>query len=363
MVNTPLIDVYVSGLHSGEGDYEKIYVPVIEKTTAGTLLAFAEARRNGYRGYGGIEILLRRSTDLGNSWGEIQIVHENGDFQIENPCPIVDRDTGRIILLTCTDHMPESEIHKGKEHREVWLSHSDDDGVTWSARQNITPEVRRDHWHWYATGPAAGIQIRAGNHKGRLVAPANHGWLQKDGSHELACHSIYSDDGGETWHIGSASGPGGSETQIAEVAEDLLIQDIRMHTHWTGFRAKRYSRDGGETWDEMVLDEERPCTVCQGSMISLSSRPDGVHNMLVTSNPSPLGERFKRANRERLVSHMSTDGGRTWDKTYVIEPSRAAYSTIVQIDEERIGVLYDRGTLESDRARISFRTFYVDDYR
>ena len=97
-------------------------------------------------------------------------------------------------------------------------------------------------------------------------------------------------------------------------------------------------------------------------MISLSSRPDGRHNTLITSNPVPLEKRFKRANRERLVSHMSTDGGKTWDKSFVVEPSRAAYSTIVEIDQDRVGVLYDRGTLESDRARTSFRTFYVDDF-
>ena len=65
------------------------------------------------------------------------------------------------------------------------------------------------------------------------------------------------------------------------------------------------------------------------------------------------------------TSHLTYVDGR-WKnlgQELCIEPSRAAYSTLVEIDEHRIGVLYDRGTLASDCTRISFRTFFVDAYR
>ena len=342
---------------SNGGDYFSIVVPVISKTTKNTLLAFGEGRRNGPGDFGDMDIVLRRSNDFGRSWSDIQIVHKHGDGQIGNPCPIVDQDTGRIYLLSCTSVEDETTIRTGSSYRQIWFSYSEDDGVTWSENRNISSMARREAWYWYATGPAAGIQIQSGKYKGRLVAPANHSYLREDGSDEYACHSIYSDDRGETWKIGSSSGPGGNETQIAEVGEDLLFQDIRLQTHRTGYRAYRYSRDGGETWDEMRSDESRPCTKTHGSIISLSQRPDGKHNTLVTCNNSPIASRRELNRREHLVARISTDGGKTWPKSYVVEPASAGYNTLVEIDDHRIGVFYSR------YPRLSFRTFYLEDFR
>lgn len=341
---------------SGEGEYHSLCANVVVKTTKNTLLAFAEGRRDDLDDFGDIDIVLRRSTDFGRTWGDIQMVHKFGDGQIGNPTPIIDRETGRIYLLSCTSVEDEMSILTGSSYREVWFSYSDDDGVTWSKERNISSMARREGWYWYATGPAVGIQIQSGKYKGRLVAPANHSYLDKEGNSVYACHSLYSDDKGETWEIGSVSGPGGNETQIAEVTEDLLIQDIRLQTHLTGYRAYRYSRDGGETWDKMRSDENRPCTKTQGSIISLSRRPDGVHNILLVCNAAPIDSRRSANQREHLVARMSTDGGKTWPKSYVVEPASGGYNTLVEIDEDRIGILYDR------RPRTSFRSFYLEDF-
>ena len=239
----------------GAGDYHTICGPVLARTTRGTLLMFAEGRHDARDDFGNIDVILRHSTDWGATWSDIQVVHRNGDGQVGNTCPIVDHETGRIHLLTCTGVEDEMEILTGSSYREVWHSVSDDDGVTWSGRRNISAMARRDGWYWYATGPAAGIQIRSGRCRGRLVAPANHSYLLPDGGYEYACHALYSDDHGATWRIGAASEPGGNENQIAEAGDDLLIQDIRLQTNRTGCRAYRYSRDGGAT---LGHDAERP---------------------------------------------------------------------------------------------------------
>ena len=340
---------------AGAADYHTICGPVLARTTRDTLLAFAEGRRDARDDFGNIDIILRRSADWGATWSDIQVVHRNGDGQIGNTCPIVDHETGRIHLLTCTGVADEMDILTGSSYREVWLSWSDDDGVTWSRRRNISVMARRAGWYWYATGPAAGIQIRSGRYRGRLVAPANHSYLLPGGGHEYACHALYSDDGGATWQIGSASEPGGNENQIAEAGDDLLIQDIRLQTHRTGCRAYRYSRDGGATWDAMQSDRSRPCTRCQGSIISLDQRPDGTHNILVASNPAPIERRLDLGRREHLVARISTDGGRTWPRRLVVEPSYAGYSTLIEIDRDRVGIAYDR------HPRLSFRTVYLED--
>ena len=61
--------------------------------------------------------------------------------------------------------------------------------------------------------------------------------------------------------------------------------------------------------------------------------------------------------REHLVSRISTDGGKTWPKSYVVEPAHAGYNTLVEIDDYRIGVFYHRHPM------LSFRTFYPEDFR
>ncbi len=59
--------------------------------------------------------------------------------------------------------------------------------------KEITKNVKKDNWTWYATGPGRGIQISKGKHKGRLVIPANH---IVAGTKKNYSHVIYSDDGG-----------------------------------------------------------------------------------------------------------------------------------------------------------------------
>lgn len=75
----------------------------------------------------------------------------------------------------------------------------------------------------------------------------------------------------------------------------------------------------------------RPCTKTQGSIIALSEHPDGVHNILVTSNPAPIEARRALNRREHLVCRMSMDGGKTWPKSLVVEPANAGYSTLINL--------------------------------
>ena len=249
----------------GSGDYHTICGPVLAMTPGATLLAFAEGRRDARGDFGDIDIILRRSTDRGATLERYPGGAPQRRRSDRQPCPIVDHDTGRIHLLSCTGVEEELDILTGSSYREVWLSTSDDDGATWSRRRNISP------WHVGTTGtgmppaPRPASRSAPARYRGRLVAPANHSYLLPDGSHEYACHSLYSDDRGETWHRGSVSAPGGNENQIAEAGDDLLIQDIRLQTNRTGYRGVRYSRDGGATWDALRSDPAAPAPAARAA--------------------------------------------------------------------------------------------------
>jgi sialidase-1 len=199
--------------------------------------------------------------------------------------------------------------------------------------------VKKSEWRWYATGPCSGIQIQSGKYKGRLVVPANHSYHGSDVKRwEFRCHSLYSDDQGETWEIGQSSSVGASETQIAEAGEDLLIQDIRMQTHKKGVRAVRFSRDGGETWSPIKHDNHRKDPRCQGSVI--------LHRgVLISSNPNSN-------KREKMTIYTSDDCAKNWQEVALVCPDASAYSDLEVTDDNQMVCLYENG-INSPYERIS----------
>ena len=142
----------------GADGYHTYRIPALAVTTQGTTLAICEGRVGSSADYGKIDIVLRRSTDGGMTWGNTQVIHSDGDHTIGNPCVVIDQKTETVWLSFC------------KNNDQVFVTSSDDDGVTWTEPREITAEVKPDDWTWYATGPGHGIQLSGG----RLVIPCDH---------------------------------------------------------------------------------------------------------------------------------------------------------------------------------------------
>lgn len=84
----------------GQAGYFCFRIPAIVQTEPGTLLAFAEARKDSCGDSGDIDTVVRRSNDAGATWGPIEIVHDAGSGTAGNPTPVVDAESGRIALIT-----------------------------------------------------------------------------------------------------------------------------------------------------------------------------------------------------------------------------------------------------------------------
>ena len=116
-----LTEVY----QAGEAGYHTFRIPSLIAARNGTLLAFAEARREGAADAGDIDLVVKRSRDGGRTWSPAQVVGDNGPNTFGNPCPVLDRTTGTIWLLTTQNRGldRERDIIAGTSQgtRTVWV--------------------------------------------------------------------------------------------------------------------------------------------------------------------------------------------------------------------------------------------------
>jgi sialidase-1 len=312
------------------------------------VLAFCEGRKHGGGDSGDIDLVLKRSTDGGKTWGRLQVVWDDGPNTCGNPCPVVERQTGTIWLLLThnlgTDR--ESEIMAGSSRgtRTVWVSRSVDDGLTWSQPLEITQQAKKPDWTWYATGPGVGIQLRSG----RLVVPCD---CAVAGTRQGFSHIIFSDDRGTTWHIGGVVGPKCNESQTAELSDGSVLLNMRSY-RGLNRRQVAVSRDGGLTFSDPHEDSALIEPVCQASLLRYSPLSASGPDRLLFSNPASM-------RREKMTVGLSNDGGKTWRAAKELYSGPSAYSCLTILPDGQIGCLYERGA-KSPYEAIAFTHFTLD---
>ncbi|RYU93637.1 sialidase family protein [Emticicia agri] len=351
------VPVFVSGTE-GHKTYR---IPAIIQLPKGDLLAFAEGRVNGSGDFGDINIVMKRSTDNGKTWGTLSTLVDYAHLQAGNPAPVFDSSDpafpqGRIFLFYNTGNNHEGEVRKGNGLREVWYKTSTDGGQTWSESINITTQVHRpkqpainpaynfaEDWRHYANTPGHAIQLQHGKYKGRLYIAANHsaGEPRKDGE-DYFSHGFYSDDHGKTFQLSDVVLiEGSNECTATELSGNRVMLNIRNQKGDIRSRLVVISKDGGASWVHMYMDEQLPDPVCEGSILSLGIR-NGKH-VLAFTNPA------HQTKRDNLTLRISYDEGITWPVSKVIDKSPdendrdyTAYSDIVAIDKKTIGILYEK---------------------
>lgn len=346
---------------SGQDGYKSFRIPAIIKAANGSLLAFCEGRVQHAGDFGDIDLVMKRSTDGGKTWGELNIVVDYQDMQAGNPASVVDLldpayPDGRIFLFYNTGNNHEGEVRKGNGLREVWYITSEDNGNTWSEPVNITRQVHRpkqpqhdetyyfpEDWRSYANTPGHALQFEDGQFKGRIFVAANHSSGEpREAFKDYRAHGYYTDDHGKTFKL-SEDVPfeGGNESMAAVISEDRLLMNTRNQQGNVRRRIISISDDGGATWDTTYYDQQLPDPVNQGSVLSFSEKKR--NDVLAFCNAADT------AARDNLTLRLSRDDGKTWffNKT-IAKRERAgkgdyaAYSDIVQLDSRRIGVLFEK---------------------
>jgi sialidase-1 len=302
---------------AGTGGYHTYRIPALLATKRGTLLAFCEGRKNSAADAGNIDMMLRRSQDGGKTWSPAKVVYEDGGdapITIGNPAPVQDRKTGTIHLLFT------------RNNERLFITSSDDDGLTWSALRELTDSIRPFDYTWtrVATGPGHAIQLKSG----RLLIPM---WLNDRPHKTYRSAAIYSDDGGRTWKTGGIVKdvePNFNECMFRERSDGAVQVNLRSGAH---YRYTAISRDGGMTWSEPKPAEALPDPVCQASVLSAGGRRAVFAN---AADPQ---------KRRNLTLRLSEDDGETWIKSQTITEGPSAYSDLARDRRGDILVLFEAG--------------------
>jgi len=350
-IETPAEPLFVRG----NDGYHSYRIPALAVTTTGTVLAFAEGRKNGMGDAGKIDLFVRRSTDNGKTWNAQQLIWADADNTCGNPCAVVDRSNNTIWLLSTwnrgDDHEKQIIAKTSRDTRRVFVLNSTDDGKTWSAPREITTDVKLTNWTWYATGPGSGIQIEHGPYQGRLVIPCDH--MESESTNYFS-HVIYSDDHGKNWKLGgSTPNPAVNECEVVELSGGRLMLNMRNYVSAKKCRQVAISEDGGLSWKDQDFDEKLIEPRCQAAIERYSWPGTGSQSIVLFSNPASESKRLN------LTLRASFDEGQTWPVARVLHSGPSAYSDLAVLANGEIGCFYEAGATNANEA-IVFRSLKLE---
>lgn len=326
---------------AGDDGVHTYRIPGIIRTTAGTLIAVYDIRHNNSGDLpGNIDVGMSRSTDNGNTWESMRVIMDMGAPQENNgigdPAILFDPSTQKIFVVALWSKGNRSiagslpGISPDSTGQFVLVS-SSDEGRSWSLPYSITPQIKNPAWHLFFAGPGNGIAMQDGT----LVFSAQY-WDENKIPYSTL---IYSNDQGQSWK-GKINGPKSNttESQLIETNPGTLMLNMRDNRGL--YRSVATTSNLGINWQTHTTSYSAlPDPVCMGSLLKARVNSGGsTKDIVFFSNPNTS------AGRYNMTIKASLDLGETWLPIHQLlydERNCFGYSSLVAIDAETIGILYE----------------------
>ncbi|ROL47572.1 Sialidase-3 [Anabarilius grahami] len=329
-----------------------------------TYLAFAEKRKT--KNDTDAEVLVMKRGSWKDGKNEVEWVSGHQvlsaclpNHRSMNPCPVYERDSETLFLffICVPNGYSESyQIYQKRNRARLCYTTSKDTGKTWSCITDLKDVIseKEKNWATFAVGPGHGVQMKSG----RLIIPAYTFYFtsvsDKPTSYAFA---FYSDDKGNTWHVGEQMDGESNECQMAEIIDDEGNSTLYSNARGTsGYRVEALSKNGGEDFDkpssaqELIETGERGC---QGSVLSVLS-PD-QSTWLLYSHPSDKEKR----NDLRIYINKSPKDPMQWKTIQCINEGPSGYSDLAESEDRKyIACLFECGQ-ESEIEMIAFKLFNI----
>ncbi|MFF2454273.1 exo-alpha-sialidase [Isoptericola sp. NPDC058082] len=330
---------------NGEGGFPNYRIPALTVTPEGDVLASYDGRPTAIDAPGPNSVLQRRSTDGGATWDEQEVVAAGRTTApvegFSDPSYVVDRETGDIFNFHVKSYdqgFGGSRPGTDPDDRDVLhanVSTSSDDGRTWTHR-TITADVTADlGWRSRFAASGQGVQLRYGEHAGRLLQ--QYTIINADGVFQAV--SVYSDDHGATWQVGSPVGTGMDENKTVELSDGRVMLNSRDSAR-SGYRKVAFSTDGGVTYGDVTIDRELPDPANNASVVrAYPNAPQGSDEakVLLFSNAA------SQSARSNGTVRISYDDGETWPEARTFRAGSMSYSTLATLPDGTVGLLYEPG--------------------
>lgn len=249
----------------------------------------------------------------------------------------------------------------------LWTARSVDAGLTWSgpAPLRVPALVAANVSSGTHIAPGAGIELRAGPKKGRLLV------VLILTSHDVLDVVLYSDDVGKTWSISKTPLPHDGEAMLAEIkvaASDTdgersaIVFNGRSklsRPHEPFLRGVARSDDHGESFVGMRFAHDTSSGI--DCLASLLTHPANASSLLF-SHPSGS----EAGDRSHGVLLRSDDAQKSWavvaQATPELRDAMFAYSSLTppgRAGDSRVGLTYESGdpgcTASASACRIMYR--------
>lgn len=335
-------DIHVVPLPVGDYGYRGMPGSMILMNDGRVLLSYQGIKPDG-QATGAVA--ARYSSDKGKTWGEeFCLVPRPSPEGPDIYChPSFLRLSNGQILLSYIYGSGQTPLFGGNYYRR-----SADDGKTWGDQLFMTPQPGYNIMHNDKL-----VQLSSG----RILAPVERETTNSaDGHSGYVSYTFYSDDNGYSWHPGKNEvnmlPVEAQEPHVVELKDGRLLMVMRTYS---GYVAKAYSTDRGETWSEgkPVPELRLPAT---SSALNVKRIPSTGDLLLLRCSDGPTEPPRRRTP---FVSVISKDDGETWfnERVIVGEPDNDyGYPSLIFVDDTALISYHQRDGLHV--LRINVNWFY-----